>query len=532
MENSENLELLLKLTSIKSDTGTKEEKDVEHYIWAYLKGIPNLVENETFGLSYLPNDSNGRAVVWGLVKGKGKETIVLINHHDVVDSYDYGSFQQYAYKPNALKKALQSIDHSEEVSEDLSNEDWLFGRGTADMKAGLAIQLNLMKDYSGKKDFEGNLLFLSVPDEESLSAGMRHGAQLLVDIMKKNGLNYKLLINSEPHERESNQYRIYDSSVGKTMATVYVQGKKSHIGKIFEGLSPSLILSKIVLNTELNSELCDIDLGEISPPPSWSYVRDFKDCYDASIPEAAGGYVSFLTMNKTPKKLLNDLKEICTQSFKETTDYMSGEFMKLYPKSDGPPTYAANVKLYEELLADARLKDDDLTEKTLKEKFEAIKGMIHRGEITIPESNFIIIKALLNIAAYNIPTIVIALSPPYYPHVSSQKNPEHIKTINEIIENTKEFDLDYVHYFMGISDLSYVGLQNGEDVVPYVSPNMPLWREDFYTIPFEAMGAVSMPMMIIGPWGKDIHKMTERVYIPDLVENTPLLIERLIEMLL
>lgn len=532
MKNDENLELLLKLTNIKSNTGTREEKDVESYIWKYFNAIKYFKEHETFGLSYLLKDSNERAVVWGLVKGEGNDTIILINHHDVVDSFDYGSFQKYAYSPYELKTALQSISHSEEVLKDLADEEWLFGRGTADMKAGLAIQLNLMKKYSSKENFKGNLLFLSVPDEESHSAGMRHGANLIVDLMKKNNLDYKLLINSEPHERDNKKYRIYDSSVGKTMTTVYVQGKKTHIGKIFNGLSPSLILSKIVLNTELNSDLCDLDLGEVSPPPSWSFVRDFKDCYDASIPEAAGGYLSFLTLKKTPKQLLNDLKQICIKSFNETTDYLSGEYSKLYPNSGEGPKYVANVKLYEELLTDAKLKNSILTEQVFIVKFKEIKGKIDRNEITIPESNFIIIKALLDIVAYNIPTIVIALSPPYYPHVSSQKNPKHIKTIDKILEKTKEFNIDKVHYFMGISDLSYVGLQNGKDVVPYVASNMPLWREDFYTIPFEAMSAVSMPMMIVGPWGKDIHKMTERVFVPDLVKNTPLLIEKLIETIL
>ena len=85
---------------------------------------------------------------------------------------------------------------------------------------------------------------------------------------------------------------------------------------------------------------------------------------------------------------------------------------------------------------------------------------------------------------------------------------------------------------MGISDLSYVGLQNEDEILPYVSQNMPLWKEDFYTVPFEGMKAISMPTLIIGPWGKDLHKKTERVYIPDVVENVPSCIEKLIISLL
>jgi arginine utilization protein RocB len=530
--HDDNLKLLLDLVSIQSDTGTVLEQKVEEYIYDYLKEMPYLKSHGSLGLSQIHNDPKGRAVVWGLVKGKGKETIILLNHHDVVDSNDYGNLQKYAYQPDALKAELKTIPQPDDVTKDLESEGWLFGRGTADMKGGLAIQLNLLRKYSNNENFNGNLLFLSVPDEESLSLGMRHSAQLIVDLMKKYDLSYKLLINSEPHEREYGHYTIYDGSVGKTMATVYVQGKKTHIGKIFEGLNPSLILSKIVMHTEVNSQFSDRDLGEISPPPSWSFMRDFKDCYDASVPEAAGGYISFLTLSKSPKELLDSLKNISIQSFEETVEHIQREYKKLYPDKQEIPDYKPNVKLYEELLADAKVKNASATEKALRSSFEDIRTRLDKGTITMPESNFIIIKALMHIAAYNVPTVVIALSPPFYPHVSSEKNEANIAIIDEIMKCTMEFGIKKAHYFMGISDLSYVGLQNAQDVIPYVEPNMPLWREDFYTIPFEVMKIISTPSVIIGPWGKDIHKMTERIYIPDLVKHTPLLIEKLIETLL
>ena len=38
--------------------------------------------------------------------------------------------------------------------------------------------------------------------------------------------------------------------------------------------------------------------------------------------------------------------------------------------------------------------------------------------------------------------------------------------------------------------------------------------------------------MNIGPWGKDFHKMTERVYKEDLYERTPMLLNRAVELIL
>lgn len=82
---------------------------------------------------------------------------------------------------------------------DFLSGDWMFGRGTADMKGGLSVGLALL-DWYGKlvveaerkecgtaafetktasgteetPEISGNLLFVTVPDEEGYSAGMRH----------------------------------------------------------------------------------------------------------------------------------------------------------------------------------------------------------------------------------------------------------------------------------------------------------------------------------------------------------------------
>ena len=45
---------------------------------------------------------------------------------------------------------------------------------------------------------DGNVLFLSVPDEESYSVGMRGAAGFLADLREREKLSYDLLIDLEP----------------------------------------------------------------------------------------------------------------------------------------------------------------------------------------------------------------------------------------------------------------------------------------------------------------------------------------------
>lgn len=49
-----------------------------------------------------------------------------------------------------------------------------------------------------------------------------------------------------------------------------------------------------------------------------------------------------------------------------------------------------------------------------------------------------------------------------------------------------------------------------------------------YDVPLEGIEAISMPVMNIGPWGKDFHKMTERVLIEDELVRTPAILHKAI----
>lgn len=533
-------QLLIDLVSIQSDTGTQKELHVESFILDWISQLDYFkTHTDHYGYHAIPEDPYHRKIIWGLVKGTSHKTIVLVNHHDVVDAFDYGSFKAHAYTPESLHYHYQNLDFPDDVKSDLHSKDWLFGRGTADMKAGIAIQLGLLKRYSFLNHFEGNLLFISVPDEESLSVGMRNGALLLNSLRDQFQLNYQLLINSEPHQRTSqDEACFYEGSVGKTMAVIYVKGYKTHIGQIFEGMNPAFLLSHIVQKTEMNPQFSDIFETEVSPPPSWSFCRDFKACYDASIPEAAGGYLSFLTMQRTPSDILTALKTICYEAFEETLDTMNQHYRR-FQKNQGLAEkelpWMPLVYTFSELYEEAQRHAGNRIDQSLREQYQSLCEAIRKGKCNIPESNFPLIETLIEHLPHNRPLVVIAFSPPYYPHIANnameQLDP-HMRQLGPFIDQYARDHLkqNYLrkHYFMGISDLSYTGLQHPEKTKPYIESNMPLWG-DLYTIPFDAMETLQFPIINIGPWGKDYHKMTERVYMPDVETDTPELIKAVID---
>ena len=531
------------LVRIQSDTGTRQEKDVEVYLHEWLGQLEYFKNHpEYFGLYRLEKDPLERAVVWGLVKGQGDQTVILMHHHDVVDAFDYDSLAKWAYDPPKLQAALAGMDLTPEARLDLESDKWIFGRGSGDMKAGAAIQYVLLEDYCEKPDFKGNILLMSVPDEENLSEGMRGSLGLLADLKATYNLDYKLMINSEPHLKDQGKIGIFHvGSAGKLLAVIYVRGKKSHIGHIYQGLNPVLLLSEIVLQTELNTDYCDVVRGEVSPPPSWSYMRDNKEVYDASIPASAGGYLSLISLNKTPRNLIRQLKATCESAVGLVIDKIRQSHTAYNHKlgrQEPEPAWRVNVNTFSELYHQALNDTGSRFKKDYDNGLEAVISNIRQQRLNSPEATLRIVEMTLSHVADLSPTVVIALSPPYYPPIHNdefQHLPSDVGRLSdhliEIAENRWQESYQKKNYMMGITDLSYAALQNSEDIVPFIGPNMPLWRKT-YDIPFAEMAALSVPVINIGPWGKDLHKFTERVYELDLCERTPQLIESAIDYLL
>ncbi|MDF2520714.1 MAG: peptidase family, partial [Clostridia bacterium] len=87
------------------------------------------------------------------------------------------------------------------------------------------------------------------------------------------------------------------------------------------------------------------------------------------------------------------------------------------------------------------------------------------------------------------------------------------------------------YFFTGISDLSYTSIKNSKVIAETLKGSMPLFGT-LYSIPIEEIEDLSVPTINIGPWGKDLHKLTERVLKEDLFHRTPELLHFAISTLL
>ncbi|MBQ2161006.1 MAG: M20/M25/M40 family metallo-hydrolase, partial [Firmicutes bacterium] len=531
---------------VESFTFSSNERLVEDFLRKWFESVPYFKEHpDLCGAYEIQGDPLSRKVMYGMVRGRGNKAVVLIHHYDVVGIEDFKLLKDYAFSPDELGEKLKEIKESlpKDAREDLVSGDWLFGRGGCDMKGGGSIQWTLLKKYSELDDFEGNVIVIAVPDEENMSAGMRGAVPLLAELKDRYNLDYRMMINSEPQQRKSADEGIFsEGTVGKIMPFVYVRGYLSHVGKVFEGFSPVNLMSEIVRRTDLNMDFTDAVAGESSPPPTWLYLKDSKTVYDVSMPLSMAGCLSVLTLNQTPMSIISRLKSICEESF----DKVLGEMHASYDRfcavakpvaKDLPwkPCVMSFMELYNEALRD----HGDAFKKAYEAELEVLTAKLTSGDTNIIECNFELVEKVFEYVDDLSPRVIYGLVPPYYPNVSNYfyeglgERKEITPLLNEF--TMKEFGEKYTneYFFTGICDLSFSGFSGGssENVTAALKEYMPLFGK-YYDIPFDALEKISMPCINIGPWGKDFHKLTERVLKRDLYERTPRKLDHAVEWLL
>jgi arginine utilization protein RocB len=123
-------------------------------------------------------------------------------------------------------------------------------------------------------------------------------------------------------------------------------------------------------------------------------------------------------------------------------------------------------------------------------------------------------------------------APPFYPAVPAVPSPL-LDALRETLAAHPEQRLVEEEFFPLLSDMSYLRLDPLVDATA-LRENMPTWRDDAgetpgaYSLPLEAMRALDMPVINIGPYGRSLHQRGERVLMSFSFETAPQLIDETI----
>lgn len=534
--------LTLELVKTPSLVRTENEKDGAKKIHEIISQLPYFTEHPE-NLFYVPleHDPLERNCVFAYVQGNSNKasTVVLLSHFDTVDIDGYGDLSDFAFEPLKLKEKMKQLKFSQDVENDLNSEDWLFGRGVVDMKSGIAQNIWVLKQFSADpQSINGNILFISTPDEEAMGHGSLAAAKRLIQFKEEKKLDFVGLINTDYtaplYQGDPDQY-IYAGSIGKFLLSFFVCGIASHAGECLNGVDANLVTSHLVTRMSMNCDFCDEVDGQISPPPVTLKQKDLKDVYNVIIPYESVTSFNFFTFVRSPAEILAIGKVEAETVMNEIDEYINKQKQIFSERSTIPftkKTLNARVYTYDEFYRktvidrpDLKYTLERLEKEYLLDETDETKLSLELTKILVEGSKEFLEK---------IPVIIVYFSPPFVPRVYVKNETTAEKkfhnAIQQAVENSK-CNIQIKPFFPYISDMSWYGMTDTTEDIKCVKANTPGFGRTC-GIDLESISNLNIPTVNIGSHGKDAHEATERLYMPYSFETVPKLLHDTITLLL
>jgi len=534
------------LTNELSVVETAGERDVVGKAYEILATIDYYQKNPA-DLKFVDvsGDKLGRKSVVCILRGKkgsSNKTVVLNGHLDTVGISDYGSLADLANQPYKLTEKFKEIAHtlSKEAQADLATGDYLFGRGIFDMKTGNAINIALIEAIANDlENFEGNIVYAGVCDEEANSAGMLSVVPELVKIRNENNFNYLGFIDTDymtsHYEGDENKY-VYIGSVGKLMPSFLIVGKETHVGEAFNGLDSNQIAASITTRINMNVEFCDVVDSEVTLPPVTLRNRDLKPEYSVQTAQTTSLFFNYATHSSTPDEVMKKMLNAAQEAFESTVDDLNHQYKKYCELANRPhqplPWEARTIsyeELYQKVKAEMGAELDTLIAKTSEE-------MLKNEAIDARDFALKQVELVHKQWSDREPVVIVYFSPPYYPHIHVKGETEIEKNIIKAVESAvgeleTDYQVVYKKFFPYIADLSYAAAPSDPNVIAALKGNTPGFGVK-YDLPLSEMADLNLPVLNIGPFGKDAHQYTERLEKNYSFEIAPELVYKTISNLL
>ncbi len=537
-------EITHRLVRLRAVSPSRDEAEVARAVYAMLCADGCAAAYQVSGLDALTDDPYERHNVFALVRGRRPETLVLLGHCDTVGTDDYGPLAPWATDPAGLAQrvdALEALDPDLRADLAAHPDDWLFGRGSVDMKAGVAVHIALMRRLAAAAAAGAppgvSVLFLATPDEEHESAGALHAVRLLLRLRREHGLHYIGVLNTDYSTAEypgDAQRYVYNGTIGKLLPTVLAIGQESHVGQPFDGLDANLLAAELIREVSMDEDLCDRVNGQVAPPPVTLRAADLKARYDVQLPFAAYFCLNVLTLETDPTALLERVRRRAEVALRRTLERVDATEAR-WNAAAGRPARAAGprvglVLMYDELRgrAIARLGAEQVALQL------AAGASQWPADLDTRERCARLAQWLWTLSGLRGPAFVLLYAPPYYPHVPAM--PGLLQdAVRQVIAAHPEHALVERGMYPYVSDLSYVGLAASVDTTG-LTANMPIWHESdvappaaAYALPLASMRELALPVVNFGPYGRGAHRAGERVLMSYSFDALPRLLWEVIE---
>jgi arginine utilization protein RocB len=420
----------------------------------------------------------------------------------------------------------------------------MFGRGAADMKSGLAVNIALIRHIAQNSQTEAyplSILLLATPDEENESAGVLHAISLLLRLREHYSLNYIGALNTDYvtslYPGDERRY-IYAGSIGKLLPSFLCVGGESHAGDPFRGLDANLLAAELIRDLSMNDALCDVVPGQIAAPPVTLHATDLKAHYDVQLPHMSYFYLNVLTLTTTPKELLARLSqrtENVLVQLLQRIDETERRWLQASEEPDRPKRLqkrSGTVYRYADLYAAMVQKfGQERVSRELASEQARWSDTIDRRELCM-----YLTQRLWQLSGYQGPAVIIYYAPPYYPALAPVFGPLQ-SAVAAVVAAHPEIQLEQRPFFPYLSDMSYLSLEPDLDLTA-LEANLPTWQSNAssapagsYHLPLAEIQSLNIPAINWGPFGRGAHQRDEAVLMSYSFGILPQLLFETIEQL-
>jgi succinyl-diaminopimelate desuccinylase len=296
---------LVRIDSVIRPESGGTERNVVKYIAGWVRrelGVEPLVEE------VIPGREN---VIVTIDSGKGGPCLMIEGHTDVVSEGERSIWTKDPFGGEIV-------------------DGKLYGRGSCDMKAGLAIALLTAKAFrKSGVPFRGKLRLGIVCDEEGMMLGIKHY------IKAGHADDVDACLVPEPEENN-----LCLSMKGAIRAIIRVHGKMAHGAMPLTGINPNTRLARIILAFEefeaAEKKRCGADPYLGLPSVTFTVLRSPPEGVPAQLnvmPSEAVGYVDIrTTLAQNHDKVREALKAILARLAGEDRDFKADiEFIEDRP---------------------------------------------------------------------------------------------------------------------------------------------------------------------------------------------------------
>jgi arginine utilization protein RocB len=128
-------------------------------------------------------------------------------------------------------------------------------------------------------------------------------------------------------------------------------------------------------------------------------------------------------------------------------------------------------------------------------------------------------EKLVRLAGLAGPAAVVGFGSLYYPPARLGENPRETRLLQAAARQAESVGREFGTpiglrpFFPGISDMSFLGCRDTAAALEAMAANTPAFGKTLH-FDYSLPGRLEIPVVNLGPWGRDYHQRTERVHMP------------------